>query len=38
MHKSESIQENEIHKTVCDFGTQTVPQIPARKPDLVLTK
>ena len=34
MHKPETVQENEMHKFLCDFKIQTDHQIPARRPDL----
>ena len=36
MHKPESILENETHKFLQDFETQTDHLIPARRPDLEL--
>ena len=38
MHKLESILENETHKILWDFEIQTDHQIPAGRPDLVLTR
>ena len=35
MHKSESVQENEMHKILWDFEIQPNQQIPARRSDLV---
>ena len=36
MHKPESVQENETHKILLNFGTQTDHPITSRRPDLVL--
>ena len=38
MHNLESLQENEMHKILCDIEIQTNHRIPARRPDLVLIK
>ena len=38
MRKPESVQENTKHKILWDFEIQTDSQIPAPRPDLVLTK
>ena len=34
MHKPESVQENEIHEILWDFGIQTDHPILARRPDI----
>ena len=36
IHKPKSVQENETHKILLDFGIQTDQTIPARRPDLDL--
>ena len=36
MHKLESVQEDETHKTLRNFETQTDHLIPARRLDLVI--
>ena len=36
MHNPESVPENETHKILWDFQTQTDPLISARQPDQVL--
>ena len=36
--QTESVRENETHKILWKFTIQTDPLIPARRPDLVLTK
>ena len=38
MHNPESVLENEMHKVLRDFETQTDHQILARRPDLVIVK
>ena len=38
MHKPESVQENEMHKILCDFKIQTDYLIPVRRPDIGIKK
>ena len=38
MHNPESVRENEMHKILLDFETQTDHLISARRPDLMIVK
>ena len=38
MYKPEFILENKIHKILCNFEIQSDHLIPARRPDLILTR